>query len=239
MRIGVCDDEKEVREYIKEKVNRLFPKAEVVLFESGQDVLNDRTLPDILFLDIQMPGMNGMETAKKLRKKDKKTVIIFVTAVEEYVFQAFDVDAFHYLVKPFTNEKFYEVLQKAVKRHQGENVACESKEVNPPLLITAQGKHVVVNINDIVYAEVYDRKVMLHTLHSDIEYYGKMKELEKKAGEDFFRPHRAYLVNLHYVKKYDSTTIWLEKGQALMAKQNYQEFVKAFLRFNRRIGKLT
>lgn len=239
MRIGVCDDEKEVREYIKEKVNRLFPKAEVVIYASGQEVLREKTLPDILFLDIQMPELNGMETAKILRKTDKKTVIIFVTALEEYVFQAFDVDAFHYLVKPFTNEKFYEVLQKAVKRCRTKQEQSQFTDEKQTLLITAQGKHVVVNINDIVYAEVYDRKVMLHSLHSDIEYYGKMKELAKKAGEDFFRPHRAYLVNLRYVKKYNSTTIWLENGQVLMAKQNYQEFVKAFLRFNRRMGSLT
>ena len=239
MRIGVCDDEKEVRECIKEKVIRFFPKATLVSYESGQEVLNEATLPDILFLDIQMPGMNGMETAKKLRKEGKNTVIIFVTAIEEYVFQAFDVGAFHYLVKPFTNEKFYEVLQKAVKRCHEEKEQCRLADAKKAFLIISQGKHVVVNPDDIVYAEVFDRKIMLHTLNSDIEYYGKMKELEKKVGEDFFRPHRAYLVNFHYVKKYDSKTIWLEKGQALMAKQNYQEFVKAYLRFNRRMGKLT
>lgn len=239
MRIGVCDDEKEVREFIKEKVNRLLPKAEVILYESGQEVLCEKTLTDILFLDIQMPGTNGMETAKILRKTDKKTVIIFVTAIEEYVFQAFDVDAFHYLVKPFTNEKFYEVLQKAVKRCHENQEQSQMTDTKQSFMIISHGKHIVVYPDDIVYAEVFDRKVMLHTLCSDIEYYGKMKELEKKVGEDFFRPHRAYLINFRYVKKYDSTTIWLEKGQVLMAKQNYQEFVKAYLRFNRRMGNLT
>ena len=116
MRIGVCDDEKEVREFIKEKVNRLLPKAEVILYESGQEVLCEKTLTDILFLDIQMPGTNGMETAKILRKTDKKTVIIFVTAIEEYVFQAFDVEAFHYLVKPFAFEELLARIQCVTRR---------------------------------------------------------------------------------------------------------------------------
>lgn len=77
---------------------------------------------------------------------------------------------------------------------------------------------------------------MLHTLDSDIEYYGKMKDLEKKAGDGFYRPHRAYLVNFRYIRKYDAATIYLEKGQALMAKQNYQEFVKRYLRYNQGQG---
>ena len=238
MRIGICDDEKAIREQIKQKVNLLFPKETVILYESGQEVLEEMNPPDILFLDIQMPGINGMETARKLRGMNKKTVIIFVTAIEEYVFQAFDVDAFHYLVKPFTNDKFYQVLQKAVKRYRDENEQRKTTDEKPSLLITAGGKHIVVNPDDIVYAEVFDRKVMLHTMESDIEYYGKMKELEKKVGDNFFRSHRAYLINFNFVKKYDGTTIWLEKGQALMAKQNYQEFVKAYLRFNRRMGNL-
>ena len=69
-------------------------------------------------------------------------------------------------------------------------------------------------------------------MDAEIEYYGKMKELEQKAGELFYRSHRAYLVNLGYITKYNATTIWLEKGQALMAKQNYPEFVKRYLKYN-------
>ncbi len=63
-----------------------------------------------------------------------------------------------------------------------------------------------------------------------------MKELEEKAGEEFYRPHRAYLVNFNYIRKYDATTIYLTKGQALMAKQNYREFVKSYLKFNQKKG---
>ncbi len=106
----------------------------------------------------------------------------------------------------------------------------------PDLMITAGGKHITVHPEDIVYAEVFDRKVVIHTMDADIEYYGKMKELEEKAGEEFYRPHRAYLVNFNYIRKYDATTIYLTKGQALMAKQNYREFVKSYLKFNQKKG---
>lgn len=74
-------------------------------------------------------------------------------------------------------------------------------------------------------------------MDADIEYYGKMKELEAKAGEGFYRPHRSYLVNFKYIKKYNAQVIYLEKGQALMAKQNYHGFVKQYLRYNQMKGK--
>ncbi len=236
MKIAVCDDEKETRNMFAVKLRKLFPDAELLLYRSGEELLLSDAEPDILLLDIQMPGYNGMETARKLRSRNRKTIIIFVTAMADYVFEAFDVGAFHYLVKPFHDEKFEEVLQNAVKQskdRKNRELADRRKEV-PDLMITAGGKHITVHPEDIVYAEVFDRKVVIHTMDADIEYYGKMKELEEKAGEEFYTPHRAYLVNFNYIRKYDATTIYLTKGQALMAKQNYREFVKSYLKFNQK-----
>ena len=95
MRIAICDDEKNIRELIGNTITKQYPEAEIVFFSSGEELLLSDKHIDILFLDIQMVGRNGMETARELRKKDKNVILIFVTAVEEYVFQAFDVGAFH------------------------------------------------------------------------------------------------------------------------------------------------
>ena len=171
MRIAICDDEKNIRELIGNKVAKQYPEADIIFFQSGEELLLSDKHIDILFLDIQMSGKNGMETARELRKKDKSVILIFVTAVE-----------------------------------------------------------------DIVYAEVFNRKVVIHKLDDEIEYYGKMSDLEAVAGDSFFRPHRAYLVNFKYVEKYDATTIYLEKGTALMAKQNYPDFVKKYMKYNQRKG---
>ena len=235
MKIGICDDEKEIREMLQDKVQNLYPKADILLYASGEELLAGE-LPDILLLDIQMQGKSGIETAEELRLTDEQLIIIFVTAMEDYVFQAFDVDAFHYLVKPFSDEKFSEVLQKAARQfadRENREFGYTKKE-HANLLITTGGKHITVNFEDIVYAEVFDRKVIIHTMNEDIEYYGKLKDLEEKAGDDFYRPHRAYLVNFRFIRKYKATAIYLEKGQALMAKQNYQGFVKSYLRYNQR-----
>lgn len=230
MQIAVCDDEKNVRELLADKIRSLFPSAELALYPSGEELLLADTPTDILLLDIQMPGKDGMQTAREFRAKNRQAAIIFVTALEEYVFQAFDVEAFHYLVKPFDDDKFANVLQTAVKR-----LAEKRVQTAASLVITKGGEHITVNPQEIMYAEVFDRKIILHTLQDEIEYYGKMKELEKK-WERIYRPHRAYLVNMNYIRKYDVTTIYLEKGRVLMAKQNYQDFVKCYLRFIRRKG---
>lgn len=239
MRIAVCDDEKEVRMLLSGKIRKLYSEVDIFCYRSGEELLRSTESFDILFLDIQMDGRNGMETAAELRKKSRDTVLIFITALEEYVFQAFDVGAFHYLVKPFTDEKFETVLAAAVEQCRNRAGAESGQAVEPEerfIVIKTGGVSTRIPVKDIVYAEVFNRKVMIHSIHGDIEYYGKLSDLEKQLGEDFFRAHRANLVHFKYVEKYNVSEIWLEKGSALMAKQNYSEFVKRYLRYNQRKG---
>ena len=235
MRIAICDDEKNIRELIKGKIANQYPNANIIFYNSGEELLLSDEHIDILFLDIQMSGKNGMETARELRKKDKSVIIIFVTAAEEYVFQAFDVGAFHYIVKPINDTKFTEVLYRAIEEWNAKKLTNQEPE-EKYLMINNGGVHIKVTIDDIVYAEVFNRKVVIHKLNETIEYYGKMSDLEALAGESFFRSHRAYLINFQYVEKYDATTIYLEKGTALMAKQKYPEFVKKYMKYNQRRG---
>ena len=235
MRIAICDDEKNIRELIANKVAKQYPDAEIVFFRSGEELLLSDESIDILFLDIQMSGIDGMETARELRKKDKSVILIFVTAVEEYVFQAFDVGAFNYIVKPIDDGKFSDVLHRAVDEWSSQNIN-EKEPEERYVLINNSGVHTKVILDEIVYAEVFNRKVVIHKLNGEIEYYGKMSDLESLAGDSFFRPHRAYLINFKYVEKYDATTIYLEKGTVLMAKQNYPEFVKKYMRYLQRRG---
>lgn len=235
MRIAICDDEKNIRELIGKKIKQQYPEAEIVYYPSGDELLLSDKCIDILFLDIQMPGRNGMETAKELRKKEKDVILIFVTAVEEYVFQAFDVGAFHYIVKPIDDVKFSEVLRRAVNELNVQRAKVKAPEERY-VMINNAGVHSKVMMEDIVYAEVFNRKIVIHKMNDTIEYYGKLSDLEALAGENFFRPHRAYLINFKYVVKYDATTIYLETGSVLMAKQNYPVFVKKYMKYNQKRG---
>lgn len=238
MQIAICDDEKDIRELIGNKIVCIDSEAEISFFQSGEELLASEQDMDILFLDIQMQGINGMETAIELRKKDNKLILIFVTALEEYVFKAFDVGAFHYLVKPIDDKKLEEVLKKAIEQVSSERMLQRQQE-EKYVMINQNGIRRKVLIDTIIYAEVFNRKVVIHSQSIDgteceIEYYGKLSDLEKAAGEDFFRPHRAYLVNMKYIEKYDASTIWLEKGTVLMAKKKFPELVKKYMKYNER-----
>ena len=202
MQIAICDDEVFMVQILEEKIKKLLPDAVIDKYLSGDELIASGSKPDILFLDIQMLGMDGMETAKMLRQDNEDMILIFVTAAEEYVFQAFDVGAFHYLVKPFSDEKLKEVVTKAV--HNIKRSSRLEKDEKYIMVQTA-GSHIKIFLRDIVYAEVYNRKVIIHTRSTDIEYYGKLQELSDMAGTDFFRTHRAYLVHFKYVEKYDAT----------------------------------
>ena len=230
MRIAICDDEKAVRDMLRDGVHKYYPSAEIELFCSGEDLLLCERQPDILLLDIGLRGRDGMETARELRKRNKRTVLIFVTALKEHVFEAFHVRAFQYLVKPFTEEKFAAVLAEAVEQYL-EVSSIKEEEKEKSRMIKVGGTYVKIRLADIISAEVYNRKIILHKTDGDLEYYGRMRALEEMAGEDFFRPHRAYLVHFKYVVKYDKSMIYLKKGTALMAQKNYREFVKRYLKY--------
>ncbi|MFR1951164.1 MAG: LytR/AlgR family response regulator transcription factor [Roseburia hominis] len=234
MRIAICDDEVSMVQILEEKIKKLLPDAVIEKYLSGEKLIASGSKPDVLFLDIQMPGMDGMETAKMLRQDNEDMILIFVTAAEEYVFQAFDVGAFHYLVKPFSDEKLKEVVTKAV--HAVKRSSRLEKDEKYIMVQTA-GSHIKIFLRDIVYAEVYNRKVIIHTRNTDIEYYGKVTGITVIwLGTDFFRTHRAYLVHFKYVEKYDATCVTMKNGTALIAKQNYPEFVRRYLKYNQRKG---
>lgn len=113
MIIAICDDEELIREQVKNLVVKQQPDAYVNLYGTGEELLAENRNFDMVFLDIQMDGMNGIEAARKLRERNAQTIVIFITGMREYVFEAFDVHAFQYLLKPIMEEKFREVFLQA------------------------------------------------------------------------------------------------------------------------------
>ena len=114
MKLAVCDDEKNIREYIAERIRAADGDMQIVQYETAADILASGLSMDILFLDIQLPDSSGLEAARKLRERGSRAILVFVTAAEEYVFDAFDVNALGYIVKPFEEKKLDEVIVKAI-----------------------------------------------------------------------------------------------------------------------------
>lgn len=238
--IAICDDEKAIRDDISECIRNITTAVVVKCFDNASGILNDDFDADILFLDIQMPGIDGMEAARRLRVVGKNTVIVFVTALEEYVFKAFDVGAFQYIVKPFEAEKLIEIATRAIKsvRAHINNISATKQETSEPartIIVKSGGANLKIELDSVIYAEIYDRQIALHMKEGDvIEYYGKISDLEHLAGSSFFRIHRAYLINLKYVKAYDSKFVLLQGASIPVARGKYQDLIKAFLTYNAR-----
>lgn len=228
MRIAICDDDVRGRERIRTLLEREFSQAQTKEFDSGMKLLasvEEGWQPDIVLLDIAMEGMDGMETARRL-KACSDAILIFVTGVKEQVFQAFDVGAFHYLMKPVNQDKMTDVLKRAVQE-------IEKRQAAPRyLLIKADGCHRKVPVEDILYVENSGRKVILHTKTECLEYYERMNHLEEVLGEGFYRCHRGYLVALAAISGYDHDSITVGSGDRIyLAKQKYGEFVKLYCKF--------
>lgn len=228
MNIAICDDDRKICGFLEEKIRAVYQNAFIKSFSDADTLWNaakqePKRAPDILLLDIQMQQMNGIELARRLRSIGWKTILIFITAYADYVFDAFDVGAFHYLVKPVSDKKLTEVIQKAVAQLRQENQKRQEKQVpdnvntdEQRILVKSGGVHTSVKISDIIYAEVFNRKVVLHTTTQNIEYYGKLKNLEDELSGDFYRPHRSYLVTENKGKFYHVSAKIIKSLQALI-----------------------
>ena len=212
LKIAICDDEQPIRDYLK-KLTEKCTDAQVHVFANGEELLSDPTVYDIILLDISLNRKpdsgkpNGMEVAKKIRETSD-VIIIFVTALKEYVFEGYDVGAFHYLLKPVDEQKFMEVMDKAISQ-------IKKEKNTQPLIIRMDGNYIKIPVNNIIYE--------------------KMEVLEQKLGDHFFRSHRGFLVNLQEVVRYDNANIELKNGdRVFLAKQKYNDFVTAYMNYLRK-----
>ena len=154
-------------------------------------------------------------------------MIVFVTGYERYVFDAFDVGAFHYLLKPVDEEKFARVFARAV-----EQITAGQGKSARALTLQSAGVSRTVPLDSIYYIESSNHKVVLHLRDGEFACYGKLRDLELELQDRFFRVHKGYLVNLAYVEGYSKTELTLTSGETLLlSKYKYPDFVRAYLRF--------
>ena len=226
MDIAVVDDEKAIREHICGLVEEQQPESRIEAYATGEELLASGKRFDIVFLDIQMEGMNGIEAARSLREKNanlgvEDTVLVFITGIRDYVFDAFDLYAFQYLLKPIDEGKFAEVLERAVRE------AAKKKERR---VLFIKSRNLTLDQSEILYIESRAKKVEIHTVRQTIEIYAAMDELEGQLGDGFYRCHRAYIVNMDCITEYDGESITLTNGDRVyLTKKKYGEFVKAYM----------
>lgn len=227
--IAIVDDEKIIREEIEGMINAGKPDCRIDSYETGSALLLSGKSYDIVFLDICLERESGIAVARKIREISENTVLIFVTGTKDYVFQAFDVAAFHYLLKPFDAKKFGEVFSRAVKE------AERKKKAGAEFFLAKTRKRTCpIQKSSIYYVESQGKKAEIHTGRETIELYASLNSLAAELGSGFYRSHRGYLVNMAHVSEYSHDSILLENGETVyLAKEKYQEFVKEYMRYLR------
>ena len=231
IKIAVCDSDTEAGTALKERIGSQKKGAQVQFFASAEELLAFGEEFDIYFLDIK--GAGGMALARCLRAREqgRRHIIIFVTGYREYMEAAFDVQAFHYLVKPIDREKFAQVLDKACREAEFLHQQWENH-----VLLKVRGRDGEMEsrkvlLRDIRFVESNNKNVIFHTEGGAFPAQGTMEEFEERLGPGFYRCHRCYLVNLACITAYSQREIKVTGGETVMlAHKKYGAFVKAYLR---------
>lgn len=213
IRIAVCDDEEQVRMHTQKLLNE-YENQEVVchVYENGEALLAAGADYDIILLDIDMDGINGIETAKQIREKDKKVKLIYVTNYSDYTIFAFAVHAFAYLLKPIKKEELFAQLDEAVS--YGEKITQKELE------FTAKEGILRICPTDILYFEYQDREVLLYTKEQVWHIKARIAEIaQRMKSYDFVIPHKSFVVNLYGVQNIRGYDIILTDGRYIPLSQ--------------------
>lgn len=230
IKFAVCDDESFMLNSITSQISDYMAEKkitfEIDLFTNGNELLESQKVFDILFLDIQMDRLNGMEVAKRLRKEGFQGLLIFVTILKESVFESFEVQAFDFLIKPLSDSHFRRTIERAI------NVLEQNSSKN--IIIQKGNSYQIIPYSQILYCEVIGRKIYIHQKDKVISYYDKLENLQNHMDFRFFRCHRSYIVNLDYIYGYNSGTATLSNGEKIpVSRLREQELKKTLLIYMR------
>ena len=228
MRILICDDEvkyvNELKIHVQEYMKNHFIQCSIETSSYPNELLRNNKAYDLVFLDIQMPEINGLEIAHKLKERNSKVVIFFITAFNKYQDDAMDLQVFRFFEKPFDVERLYSSLDKAMEYIDGSYV---------DVFVQNNTEHTRILVDDIIYIKRDNRKNYLFTKDNIYIVRESTVEWSNKLPTTFFYlVHKSFLVNLHYVTKYNYTELFLnETIRVPIASRKQAEFHKFWFNY--------
>ena len=231
MRIAICDDEQSCRERIVTYIEPYFKKhSEMTIteFSCGEELVRvykcGSTPFDVIFLDVEMKELTGVQTGHIIRKYDTNAMIIFITSYTKYVPEAFILNAFQFLVKPVPQDKFNKEFERALETYNKKRYIYK---------IFFKDITTCLEVKNILYIETYNRHLQVVTKNGNYEYLGKMSVEEKKLSDyNFIRCHQGYLVNIYYIKNIRKNFLVLINDDEIpISKHIRNEVMTAFNKF--------
>lgn len=227
LKIAVCDGDALFRNYILTQLaqfmndrNKLYTTCE---FSFGEELIVSEEQFDLVLMEAEIIGLNGVETARILRRNGYQGEIIFLTACGKYALEAFDVSAYHYLLKPINCEKLNQVLENFLRKVTKRTF----------ISIHSSGTDRILPLSQIIYIEAHNRYTLVRTCRQYIESNMRMADFETILTENgFFRTHRSYIVNLRAIRQVDSKLLLVVSGEKiLLSRYRNKEFKNAMRRF--------
>ena len=230
MKIAVCDDEEDFNKRTVELISSMLEKpedCEITICSSGEELLFKyrEEAFDIVFLDIEMGGLNGLDTARQIRKHDENVIIVFLTSYEEFALEGYEVNAYRYLIK---NQPEY------IYKKQFQSIFQEYSQKHKCFVISERNNIVRIYLKDICFFEVLNKKVTVHTTTNTYEYTGKLSEVESQLANDasFIRTHKSYIINIAQVDSIRNTDIVMKNSEnARMSRKLRKNVVERYLSY--------
>ena len=232
MNIAICEDEsimvQELQRLIEKYKQSKGVDITLSVYRSGEALLDSKLEQDAVFLDISMDQLDGIQTAKRMREQGFVGMIIFLTSHTERVYEAFEVRAFRYLIKPINDAMVEEVLDLI-----NQEIINREKEY---IIITTKQRTTKVAYKEILYIESIGKNVKIHTLNKNYVMREKISEFERMLiDKSFFRVHKSFLVNLEYVKEIVNDCVILENGEIIyVSRLKMKQLKEAFMHTLRR-----
>jgi DNA-binding LytR/AlgR family response regulator len=230
MKIAICDDKMPFHNSLKKHLDQYAFKHNLSIdyydYMNGSDLIASNIEHDLIFLDYQMDGIDGLETARRLRKKNTDVTIVFLTSYPHVVFDAFEVNAYRFLVKPIDMEKLSATMDSFLQQ----------KDDDHYIMIKTDDTNKRLNIDDIVYVEAAGKYCYIRVRDESLLYKNTLSDIEKMLPADkFFRPHRTYLVGFRHIVSHTSTEIIFDNNErAVISKMKLSSFRKAFTDYIKR-----